>query len=87
MGNNRVINMSNVTFTKEQINTLKLGPKYAIERNSKQYINELIIDTENAIRQLQGYIQNTFRYMAAIIIKQVKNPTDITLCIKDINTT
>jgi len=30
IGNNRVINMSKITFTEEQINTLKLGPQYAI---------------------------------------------------------
>jgi len=35
-GNNRVINMSKITFTKEQNNTLKPGPQYAIERNPKQ---------------------------------------------------
>jgi hypothetical protein len=72
MENNRVINMSNITFTKEQISTLKLGPQYAIERNPKQYIIDLIIDTENAIKHLQGNMQNTFRYMAAKKIKQVK---------------
>jgi hypothetical protein len=72
MGNNRVINVINITFTKEQINTLKLGPQYAIEKNPKQYINELIIDTENAIRHLQNNTQNAFRYMAAKKIKQIK---------------
>jgi hypothetical protein len=65
MGNNCVIKMSNITFTKEQFNSLKLGLQFAIERNAKQYINELIIDTEKAIRKLQGNIKKTFRYMAA----------------------
>jgi len=37
--NNRPINLTNITFTKEQINTLKLGPHYAIEKNPKYYIN------------------------------------------------
>jgi len=68
----RIINLTNITFTKEQINTLKLGPQYAIEKNPKLYINELIIDTENAIRYLQSNIQNTFRYLAAKKIKQIK---------------
>jgi hypothetical protein len=72
MGNNRVINMTNITFMKEQINTLKLGPQYAIEKNPKQYINELIIDTENAIRHLQNNTQNAFRYIAAKKIKQIR---------------
>jgi len=85
MGNNRVINMTNITFTKEQINTLKLGPQYAIEKNPKQYINELIIDTENAIRHLQN---NTKRVQihGRQKDKTNKSPTDIILCIKDTNT-
>jgi hypothetical protein len=40
--NNGLINLTNIPFTKEQINMLKLGPQYAIERNTKFYINELI---------------------------------------------
>jgi hypothetical protein len=71
----------------EQINTLKLGPQYAIERNPKQYINELIIDTENAIRHLQNNAQNAFRYIATKQIKQLNNLTDRTPCTKDTNTT
>jgi hypothetical protein len=69
MENNRVINISNRTFTKKKIKTLKVAPQYAIKLNPKQYINELIIHTENAIKQIQGNIQNTFRYMAAKKIK------------------
>jgi hypothetical protein len=64
--------MTNITFTKEQINTLKLEPQYAIEKNPKRYINEIIIDAENAIRHLQSNTQNAFRYMAAKKIKQIK---------------
>jgi hypothetical protein len=56
----RVINLTSVNFTREQINTLALGPNYAVEKDPKHYINELIIDTENAIRQLKPKIQNTF---------------------------
>jgi hypothetical protein len=46
-------------------------PQYAIEKNPKYYINELIIDTENAIKNPQSSIQNTFRYLAANKIKQI----------------
>ena len=38
---NRVINLSKVTFTKEQLKTLNLGPQFAIEKDPKYYINEL----------------------------------------------
>jgi hypothetical protein len=67
----RVVNLTNVTFTQEQIKTLEMGPQYAVERNPKCYINELIIDTENAIRNLQSSMQNTFRHLAAKKIKQI----------------
>jgi len=67
----RLINVTNVKFTKEQINTLMLGPNYAVEREPKQYVNELIVDTENAIRRLDPKIQNTFRNLATKQIKHI----------------
>jgi hypothetical protein len=39
----RLINLSNTKFREEQINTLTSGPNYAVEKDPKQYINELII--------------------------------------------
>jgi len=36
------------------------------------YINEFIIETENAIRQMDPKTQNTYRYLAAIRIKEIK---------------
>jgi hypothetical protein len=60
-----IINLSDVRFTKEQIRTLSLGPKCAIEKEPKRYINEIIVDTENAIRQLNPKLQNVYRYLAA----------------------
>jgi len=68
---NRVINLTNITFTKEQIKTIEMGPQYAIERKPKSYINELITDTENAIKNLQSNMQNTFRHLTAKKIKQI----------------
>jgi len=46
-----------------------LRPKYAIEQEPKEYINELIIETENAIRRLEPKTQNTYRHLAT---KQIK---------------
>ena len=48
----QIINLTNIKFTREQIQTLTLGPNYATEQETKQYVNELIIDTEKAIRHL-----------------------------------
>jgi len=55
----RLINLTYIKFTREQIQTLSLGPNYAIDHEPKQYIKELIIDTEKAIRLLQPKMQNT----------------------------
>jgi len=41
----QIINLTNIKFTREQIQTLTLGPNYAIEQEPKQYVNELITDT------------------------------------------
>jgi hypothetical protein len=65
----RVINLTNINFTREQINTLALGPNYAVEKDPKHCINELIIDTENAIRQMEPKMRNTFWYLATKKIK------------------
>jgi hypothetical protein len=70
--NSRIINLTNITFNKEQSNTLKFGPQYAIEKSPKLYINDLIIYTENVIKHLQNNMQNTFRHLAAKKIKQIR---------------
>jgi hypothetical protein len=83
----RVINLSNTTFNHEHTHTLSLRPNFAIEEEPKLYINNLIIDTENAIRHLDPKIQNTFRYMAADKLNKSSQPIEPKPCIKDINTT
>jgi hypothetical protein len=67
----RLVNLTNIKFTKEQINTLTLGFNYAIEKDPKYRINELIIGTQNAIRHLDSKIQNTFRHLATKKVKQI----------------
>jgi hypothetical protein len=69
------MNLTNVNFTREQINTLALGPNYAVEKDPKHHINELIIDTENAIRQMEPKMHNSFRYLATKKIKQIMTNT------------
>ena len=39
----RVINLSNINFTGEQISTLALGHKYAIEKDPQHYLNKKCI--------------------------------------------
>jgi hypothetical protein len=67
----KLINLTNTIFTKEHTHILALGTKYALSKVPKVYINELIIDTENVIRQLDPKLQNTFRYMTSTKIKQI----------------
>ena len=66
----RIVNLSQIKFTKQQIKTLSLGPSYALEKEPKSYINDLIIDTEVAIRQLDQKSQNVYRHLA---MKQIKH--------------
>ena len=61
----RLVNLTKTKFTKEQISTLTLGFNCAVEKDPKYYINDLIIDTEKAIRHLDTKIQNTFRCISA----------------------
>jgi hypothetical protein len=67
----RIINLTDNTFNHEHLHTLSLGPNYATEKDPKHYINDLIIETENAIRHLDPKIQNTYRHMATKKIKQL----------------
>jgi hypothetical protein len=48
-----------------------LGRNNAIIKKPQTYINELIAETEYAIRKLDAKIQNPYRYMAATKIKQI----------------
>jgi len=68
----RIINLTNTKITQEQSQILSLGPSYAVEQTPKKYINEPIIETENAIRQLEPKMQNTYRHLATKQIKQIK---------------
>jgi len=63
--------MTHFSFQKELVKNLTLGPNYAKGKPPKQYGNELIVDTESAIRQLDPEIQSPIRYLSATKIKQI----------------
>jgi len=67
----RIINLTDIRLTQEQTQILNLGPNYAVEMEPRKYLNDLIIDTENAIRYLDPQMQNTYRYMATKHIKHI----------------
>ena len=50
-----------------------------MEKEPEHYINELIIDMENAIRHLEPKIQNTYHYLAAKQIKHIMTNRQNTL--------
>ena len=65
--------MSNITFNKEEEKILELGLNYAFERPIKHFLQDLIIDTENAIKQLDVKEQNTYCFLACKKLKQIQN--------------
>ena len=67
----RLINLTNTKYHKGTNQHIGIGPKLCSGNDPIHYINELIIDTENAIRQLDPKVQNTFRYMATAKVKQI----------------
>jgi hypothetical protein len=66
-----VINLSNKKISREQLNTLSRGPNYAVEKEPKTYLTNLIIETEQAIRHLEPRVQDAYRHIAAKKIKHI----------------
>jgi hypothetical protein len=60
-----------IYFTKEEFNLLKCRPQYSIEKQGNNNVLNTIIDTENAIKQLNNDQQNVFRHLAAKKIKHI----------------
>jgi len=69
-GQPRIINLTK-KLTKEQINILNLGPQYAMEISPKKCINNIIIETESAIRNLEPKWQNIYTFQASKLIKMI----------------
>jgi hypothetical protein len=65
--------MSNITFNKEEENVLEMGLNYALEKPVKQLLQDLIMDTESAIKQLDIKEQNIYRYLTSKKLKQIQN--------------
>jgi hypothetical protein len=61
----RVKNLSNVKFSKEEINIFETGHNYALEPQPKHYLRDPIIDTENAIQEVDSKLHNVYMFMAS----------------------
>ena len=49
--------------------------QYSIKRPIEQYWNDVIIETEQAIKKLEPRLQETYRIIAAKKLKKIKNST------------
>jgi hypothetical protein len=63
-----------VKFKQEHINTLNLGFQYALEKHPEHFLNNLIIETENAIKHLAPPLQSAYRPVA---FKKLKERDDM----------
>ena len=69
----RVKNLTNIRLNAEEMQLLKYGLNYSIERPASTYATGLVAETEQAIRLLDAKLQNTYRSMAAKKLKQIIN--------------
>ena len=69
-------NLTNIKLNKEEMQLLKYGLIYSIERPASTYAANLIAETERAIRLLDIKMQNTYRVMATKKLKHIINSTN-----------
>jgi hypothetical protein len=74
----RVKNLTNIRLNAEEMQLLKYGLNYSIERPASTYAASLAAETEQAIRLLDTKLQNTYRFVAAKKLKQIINSTSQT---------
>ena len=70
---NRIINLTKIQFIKEEMELLNTRMQYNIEKPMEQYWNDLIIETDQAIRKMDPKTQDAFRVIATKKLKQMKN--------------
>jgi predicted Ser/Thr protein kinase len=69
----RMNNLSHITFTREELNTLNFGFQHSIEKPVTPYLTNIAIETENAIKLLDTNIQGAYRVLATKKLKQIIN--------------
>ena len=68
----RTVYLTNVHFTKEEMDLLDMGLQYSLQKPSATTWN-IVIEIEQAIRLLDDKLQDSFRIMAAKKLKQIRN--------------
>jgi uncharacterized protein YukE len=71
--NPRTVNMTRIRFTKEEMDLLDMGLHYSLQIPSTASWTNLAMETEQAIRQLDIGIQDTYRNLAATKLRQLLN--------------
>jgi len=69
----RTINLTDIHFTDEERKLLDLGLQYSMEKPTKVTWENLVIETERAIRLLDDKLLKPFRIMATKQLKQLHN--------------
>jgi hypothetical protein len=66
----RIVDRSQDEFDEEELEWLKLGLNYIFENPRISFVNKLILETEAAIEHLDIPVQNAYRILEHIGIKQ-----------------
>jgi hypothetical protein len=68
----RTVNLTNIKFTSEETTMLNNGLQHSITQPLKKYWTNTIIETEQAIKLLDIKMQQPFRVIATIKLKQMR---------------
>ena len=74
----RIKNLTNSELNTEEIQLLKHGLNYSIEKPVATYVTNLAAETEQAIRLLDDKLQNIYGFMPAKKLKQIINSASLT---------
>jgi hypothetical protein len=69
----RTVNLTDITFTREEQELLDLGLQHNLQQPTKTYWTNLIIEIDRAIRMLDPKIQDSYHIMATKKLKQMHN--------------
>ena len=67
------VNLTEIIFTKEELELLDMGLQYNIQQTSKTNWTNLVIETEQAIRLMEPRNQDAYRILATKKLKQLQH--------------
>ena len=68
----RIVDLTNIKFTKREQELLDKGMQFNLKQAGKNNWNNLIVETEQAIRHLEVKMQDAYRILAAKKLKQLQ---------------